>query len=136
MMTLDGALDATEYRNIKAKLEPEIQRLLSKEAGLNSNEDNAEEILEYGLHFLRNFDKLFAVATLEERALILGSTFPEKLIFENGRVRTASPESNISALLNLDKDSSGNKKGSAKIIALPSGQVEVTGIEPVSKHEY
>ena len=135
MMTLDGALDATEYRNIKAKLEPEVQRLLRKQIELNSKEDNVEEILEYGFHFLRNLPKLFAVATLEERSMILGSTFPEKLIFKDGVVRTACPDSAISELIKPGKDFRGNKKGSAKIFALPSGQVEVTGIEPVSKHD-
>lgn len=80
--------------------------------------------------------KLFAgVATLEERAMILGSTFAEKLIFKDGVVRTACPDSAISELIKPGKDFRGNKKGSAKIFALPSGQVEVTGIEPVSKHD-
>jgi site-specific DNA recombinase len=86
MMTLDGALVATEYRNIKAKLEPEVERLIRKQTELNCKEDNIEEVLEYGFHFLRNLPKLFAVATSEEISMILGSTFPEKLIFKDGTV--------------------------------------------------
>jgi hypothetical protein len=31
MMTLDGTLAASEYRNIKAKLEPEMERLIRKQ---------------------------------------------------------------------------------------------------------
>lgn len=58
--------------------------------------------------------------------MVLGSTFPEKLIFLNGEVRTACPDSAISVLINPEQDFRGNKKGSAKIFALPSGQVEVT----------
>lgn len=134
MMTLDGALEASEYRNIKAKLEPEIQRLLRKQQELNTKDDNVEEVLEYGFYFLRNLPKLFTIATLDEKFLILGSTFPEKLVFKNGEVRTACSDTAISVLIKPDKDFSGNKKGSAKIFALPSGQVEVTGVEPVSKH--
>jgi site-specific DNA recombinase len=132
MMTLDGALDPSEYRNIKAKLEPEIERLIRKQMELDSKEDNVEEILEYGFHFLRNLPELFAVATLEEKSMILGSTFPEKLVFQNGTVRTACPDSAISVLIKPRKDFTGNKKGSAKIFALPSGQVEDNGVEPMT----
>jgi hypothetical protein len=110
IMTLDGALDATEHRNIKAKLQPEIERLLRKQLELNSSDDSVEEILEYGFHFLRNLPELFTIATLEEKFRILGSTFPEKLIFLNGEVRTACPDSAISVLIKPDKDFSGNKK--------------------------
>jgi site-specific DNA recombinase len=134
MLTLDGALDASEYRNIKAKLEPEIERLIRKQTDLNSTHDDVQEILKYAFHFLRNLPKRFTVATLEEKFMILGSTFPEKLIFRNGTLRTACPDSAISVLIKPRKDFRGNKKGSAKIFALPSGQVEVTGVEPVSKH--
>jgi hypothetical protein len=45
---------------------------------------------------------MFALAPLEERGMILGSTFSEMLIFENGNVRTAYPNSDISALIKPD----------------------------------
>jgi hypothetical protein len=58
----------------------------------------------------------FTKATLEEKALILGSTFPEKLIFKNGEVRTACPQSGIVGLIKPVKGFSGNKKGNARFL--------------------
>ena len=132
MMTLDGNLDASEYRNIKARLEPEVQRLVRKQSDLESNDDNTSEILSYGFHFLRNLPQLFSEADLNEKFLILGSTFPEKLIFKKGKVRTASSDSDITVLIKRDKPLKQNKKGRAKIFALPSGKVENIGVEPTT----
>ena len=134
MMTLDGALDASEYRNIKAELEPEMSRLIRKQTELNCKDENEEEILEYGFYFLRNLDKLFTVADLEQKHRILGSTFPEKLVFTDGACQTSSPESAVSLLLKPSKNLRENKKGRTKNFVLPSGRVEATGVEPVSKH--
>ena len=133
MMTLDGDLDATEYRNIKAKLEPEVERLIRKQTELNCKEDNVEETLEYGFHFLRNLPKLFAVATLEERSMILGSTFPEKLIFKDGVVQTTCPDSANSELIRPDTGFSGNKKREYKNFCTPfrfgGGDRNRTGVQ-------
>lgn len=44
-LMLDGELDASEYRKIKSKLEPEIERLASKVAQLSKNDNNEERSL-------------------------------------------------------------------------------------------
>jgi hypothetical protein len=125
MMTLDGALDATEYRNIKARLEPEMSRLVRKQAELNCKDENETEMLKYGFYFLRNLDKLFAVADLEEKHRILGSTFPEKIVFMEGVCRTSSPEGAISQVLIASKSLKRNKKNRTKKSVPPSGEMDL-----------
>ncbi|MDQ3846108.1 MAG: hypothetical protein M3342_19195 [Bacteroidota bacterium] len=80
---------------------------------------------------MKDLSKLFAVADLEEKSLIPDSTFPEKLVFEKGRVRTTTGDSSISVLIKPGKDFSRSKKGSPKIFALPFVKVEDNGVEPV-----
>ena len=69
----------------------------------------ANKIIDYGFYYFRNFDKIFLDADLEEKHRILGSTFPEKLVFEN-------------------------KKGQSQNGLTLSSMVELQGIEPWSKH--
>jgi hypothetical protein len=76
---------------------------------------------------LRSLDKLFTVAVLEQKHRILGSTFPEKLVFTDGACRSTSPKSAVSLLLKPGKGLNGNKKDTAKFFAVPSCELETTG---------
>lgn len=62
-------LDASEYRKIKSKLEPEIERLASKVSQLSQNDNNEKEIIDFGFYFLRNMSKLFASADFRQKTL-------------------------------------------------------------------
>jgi len=83
---------------------------------------------------LRNFAKCFPSADLDEKRRILGSTFPERMIFENGKCRTPEKE-NILLLIAAPGAGFGKKRKSGKDESLPlSRQVEPLGVEPRSKH--
>lgn len=131
-LMLDGELDAADYRKIKAKLEPEIEKIAARIAQLSKNENNGREMIEFGFYFLRNMSSLFTSASLEKKRYILGSTFPEKLIYENGTYRTESDENVLILIANTGKDSGGKKKGRRDLFRLPSRKVVSPGIEPGS----
>ena len=132
MLMLDGELDAADYRKIKTKLEPEIERLASKIAQLSKNDNNEKGIIDFGFYFLRNMSKLFTSASLDKKRYILGSTFPEKLIYDNGSYRTASDENVLILIANTGKDLGEKKKGRRDLFRLPSRRVDDTGIEPMT----
>ena len=119
-MMLDGLLDAVEYNNIKARLEPQLNKLMRDIASSEKKDPEANKIIDYGFYCFRNFDKLFLDADLEEKHRILGSTFPEKLVFENKKVRTAKDEDIMSLLLKSDKRFIEIKKGRLKNFSRPS----------------
>lgn len=125
MMILDGALDGTEYKNIKARLEPEMSRLIRKQAELNCKDENETEMLKYGFYFLQNLDKLFDVADLDDKHRILGSTFPEKIVFTEGACHTSSPDIAISQLLIPSKSLRRDKNGRTKKSVPPSGEMDL-----------
>ena len=133
-LMLDGELDAADYRKIKTKLEPEIERLASKIAQFSKNDNNEKGIIEYGFYFLRNMSKLFTSASLDKKRYILGSTFPEKLIYDNGSYRTASDENVLILIANTGKGFQEKKEGRRDLFRLPSRRVEPAGVEPASKH--
>jgi site-specific DNA recombinase len=130
IMMLDGKLDANDYANIKSRLEPEMQKIASRLALLDTKNPEESKIIDYGFYFLRNLDKLFAVADLEKKHRILGSTCPEKLFFENGGVRTATDDGIIPILLSGIISSTKNKEARSKNFDLASCRVGVDGIEP------
>ncbi len=133
-LMLDNQLDPGEYRKIKAKLEPEIERIASKVAGLGSNKTNEKDIIEFGFYFLANIDKLFVGADLETKRHFLGSTFPEKLIYSDGVYRTATEDNVLLLLARSGKGSAKKEEGRRGLFRLPSRRVEPAGVEPASKH--
>ena len=91
-LMLDCQIEAADYRNMKAKIDPEIDRLIRYQ--IKTSEKNPEEmqVIEFGLYYLCNMGKLFTTATLEQKYRMIGSTFPKKLVFEKGQVRTIGEE--------------------------------------------
>ena len=129
-LMLDGALDAGEYRSIKSRLEPEIERLVRKQINLSEKNPEEQEVMEFGFYFLSNMTKLFAEASLEAKHQIIGSMFPEKLVFENKELRT-NPESGVLPLLvNATKDFTLKKGKGSNNFDPSSLLVPRTGIEP------
>jgi hypothetical protein len=70
-------------------------------------------------------------ATPEEKALFLGSTFPEKFHFKEGKVRTNSDNLIIQTLFTPDVDFTKIKNGSETIFSLPSGGACRQIVEPI-----
>ncbi len=131
-LMLDGKLDVAEYQKIKFKLEPEIERLVSKVAALSKGDIDERAIIEFGFHFIKNLDKLFTGADLNQKRYMLGSTFPEKLIYENKTYRTASGDNVLLLIANTGKGSAEKKEGRRDLFRLPSRRVASPGIEPGS----
>lgn len=110
-LVLDGELDTGDYRVMKEKLEQEIKELTAKEMALGGKGKDMREMVEFGFYFLRNIDKLFTAASLERKVKTLSSTFPEKLIFENGECRTKEGANIITLMSAVEKDFGINEEG-------------------------
>ena len=129
-LMLDGDLDGSEYRKIKAKLGTEIEALQRKQIAFSDQESCSDKVVEKGFEFLRNLHKLFTSAGLEGKSYILGSTFPQKIVFENGEGRTNEGD-NIIMLLAKGKNDLWPKKGKAPDSSGALSQVvRPLGLEP------
>jgi site-specific DNA recombinase len=128
---MDAEIDASEYRNFKGKILPVIEQLTREQTKLNEANPEEREIMEFGNYFLNNMVGIASIKDLDAKHQIFGSMLPEKLIFENGELRTNIDGGVLPMLFNTSKGFKENKKGELKNFSSPSCCVPQTGIEPV-----
>jgi hypothetical protein len=124
---LDGQLDASDYRNIKLRIEPEIEKLVRLQGRASETNPEEKEIMEFGMYFLANMPELFAEADLEQKHQFVGSIFPEKLVFTENEVRTNISGGMLELLINTAKGFGGNKEDGIKKFIPSSCLVPRTG---------
>jgi site-specific DNA recombinase len=129
-LMLDGELPAADYREIKNRYDPEIQKLVNKQLSLAQLDDNLAGFISPVIDLLRNLPEYYLNATLNTKQKIIGSIFPEKMIFENKTYRTTTLNEVIALICRTGKGSGGNKKGQAFISENLSKEVIPLGLEP------
>ncbi len=126
-------IDLDDYKRLKASLLKECTDLRVRISELKNTEDGFMEYMHFGVSFLTHLPQYYSTATLEGKQRILGSIFPEKLIFSENTYRTAEPSELITLLTTVDKafGRSANKKTAQKRGL--SCVVALRGIEPPFK---
>jgi site-specific DNA recombinase len=100
---------------------------------LGKGNTNEKALIEFGFDFLSNLDKLFTSADLEGKRRIIGSTFPEKLVYEKSAYRTAANDNVLLLIANTGKGLEEKKERRLDNSNLLSRGVVAPGIEPGSK---
>lgn len=90
-LMLDGELEASEYKEIKASLQPQIEKLERQKVQTADGADDYERFLDKGFNILKNIDKYYESADLQGKQQIIGAIFSEKLIYEENQYRTTEP---------------------------------------------
>jgi site-specific DNA recombinase len=88
LLMLDGQLDAKDYHEIKVKLEDKTRKLEAKLSEMAFISSNLNEQLDFCSQLLPNIAQYYTTADLSVKQQIIGSIFPEKLIFEKNSYRT------------------------------------------------
>ncbi len=129
-LMLDAELTVTEYKDVRNALAPEIDVLERRKVALLTSEDDYQEYLDKGIPMLQNIDKHWLAADLNGKQHIVGSIFPQKLVFEKTTYRTIgeNPVLDLIAATGAGFGTSKNKKGQQN--ADLSTWVPKTGIEP------
>ncbi len=131
-LLLDGTLDSADYKEIKGKLEPEIRALESKINNLSTESNDLDQMLEFGTQFLGNLDQFYITGDLTARQHIIGSMFPEKLIFENKTFRTAQPNPLLQLITTPDAGFEDSKKRKKPKNSALSCCAPPVGLEPTT----
>ncbi|MEO6830930.1 MAG: recombinase family protein [Chitinophagaceae bacterium] len=131
-LMLDGEITAIEYREIKTGLFPKVEGLERKKVSLQSNDEDYQRYIDGGFAVLKNLPKAFRDADLRQKQHLIGSIFPEKLVFEEKSYRTV--EANvILELIALPSKAFGiRKKELASDYAGQPYLVGKTGFEPAT----
>lgn len=132
-MLMENDITPADFKAMKIEAEEQLEPLRVKETQLRtSNVDFADEI-EYSTRLFANLDEYYDTADVEVKHKLLGSMYPEKLVFDGEDFRTAK----YSEVVNLLRRNNGlprrsKKEKHASLDVLSCG-VDPEGFEPSSK---
>lgn len=114
-MLFDGEIEASDYRDAKNRYEPLILKLERRKKELGTLDQNLPEIIHFAEDFFTNLSKYFAEADLTAKRQLIGSVFPEKLVFDEKTFRTIKVLPTIEWMMRRGKDCKElNKKKASK----------------------
>jgi hypothetical protein len=99
------------YYEFKSECESEIARIDAQLIKIASQRDKIDDLLKKAFANLTNLQQLFDNGDLSQKGRIIGSIFPEKLVFGGINYRTAHLNEAAQLIYNMDKAFSENKKG-------------------------
>ena len=127
---LDGEISSGEYKEMRAEIEGKLSELSKEEMKFKEGIENHSSKIDDSLELLQNIDKYYVAKDTPSKQRIVGSIFPEKLIFENNKYRTAKVNSVIALLCRSSKVFGGNENGKNLQIINSSHRVIPFGFEP------
>ena len=132
-MVADQKFDPEDYRELKLDCANKINILEAKLAGTSQAEKSIDGLLEKAVGNLGRLDTLYEEGTVAQKRQIIGSIYPEKLVFDGFQYRTSRLNEAVRLIYTLGAGLGGNenRKGGRKKHL--SSEVVPTGIEPVSK---
>jgi site-specific DNA recombinase len=121
-----------DYNKMKSRFDGVKEELLVKLRQVKSIKRNFERCLESGINLLVNLGKFYNNADIDTKQQLIGSIFPEKLVFVSGKVRTARINEVLRLILLTDKEYRKIKKGQLTTNLWLSPGVEIRGVEPLT----
>ncbi len=110
-LLLSNEIEPSDYRSIKGDYEKRITSLESRLIELSKETNNIEPLLNKAITTLSSLDMLYEKADNKGKREIIGSIYPEKLVFDGFQYRTARMNEAVELIYSLDKGFSQNKNG-------------------------
>jgi site-specific DNA recombinase len=129
-LMLDDKIDAIDFKEAKANLQPQIEKLSRKITEYTAIEEGYKTFVEDGFGVLKNLPDTYARGDLSTKQQIISSIFPEKLIFENNQYRTPKLLRPFERILSIGSHFSTKTKRTEAIFIPQSSQVIPLGFEP------
>lgn len=131
-MLVDNKIDLEDYNKMKSRFDGIKEQLLFKLRQIKSVKGNFEKYLQSGINLLGNLEKYYHTSDVEIKQQLIGSIFPEKLVFVDGKVRTTRINEVLRLILLNDNGNRNMKKGQLTTNLWMSSGVEVRGVEPLT----
>ena len=130
-MFVEGDIDKNDYQITKARYENILQELKSKEKD-SLDKKEIIQLYQKGLSQFEYIDKQYNETDIEGKRMLIGSIFPNKIHFENKKVRTADVNPILNKIASINRACSCIKKwDNSKKLEL-SHSVTSTGFKPVT----
>ena len=109
---LDGEISSEDYKVIRQRYNDEIYALRSQDEILKTpNRGVVEPQIAYAMSFINNIERCLNSVEISVKMDVLGSIFSGKMVFENGKCRTA--EFNPIIALLMGREPIFNEKGAS-----------------------
>ncbi len=129
-LLLSGDLDSSDYKLAKSEIEQQIEVLERRLGTLSHQDKSIDELLNKGISRIANLDIAYEKGSVEEKRNIVGSIFPEKLIFDGHAYRTQRINSALELIGMISSGLEGQKKGTSHCFSDLSLEVIPLGLEP------
>lgn len=131
-MFLSDKIDEEDFKDIKDRYREELVDLEFKLMTFKSDPlVGIEQNIDSALNSLTNIADRYQNADIADKRAIVGSIYPEKLIFENDYFRTARLNSFANRIFLIKRELGQKKSGIQNFKNFKSRLVPRTGIEPV-----
>ena len=125
-------IDPDDYRDMKSQYSSKISTLESQLTRLNNDVDNVQILIKRGVKRVFEIKEALKDGCLSEIRKDVGSIYPEKVVFEGSKVRTARRNDFIQYINLINKKLRKNKNGTKVDFSTLSRQVGRTGFEPAT----
>jgi site-specific DNA recombinase len=128
-LMLDGEINIHDYKQMKFEIDEKIKSINIEMAKSQKVDENGDKI-KFAVSLLSNIDRYYNMADIQVKQKIIGSIFPEKLIFENNKCRTAKINEVVGLICSDSNGFGVGKKRKHTISDMLSCSVVPPGIEP------
>ncbi len=129
---MDGQISHSDYSQMRERCQITLDEIEGDLNRLTRSENGNQELIKKASLALSTLGTLMRNSLSERRLEIFGSIFPENVVFDGERVRTARLNEGLVLCLNADGDSRKLKSRTQPQNLVLSGLVENTGFEPVT----
>lgn len=126
-MHVEETMEADSYKRLKKQILEAMENAQRELQELKTMDTSFEKYCRFGMNILTDLDYYFEEASLEIKRKLLGSIFPGKLTFEDGKYRTDGLNPALAPILQKNKGVEKEKTGNIVISENVSGELPMTG---------
>ena len=126
----DSEIPVSRILNIITRHEQTIENLKEEADSLNKTDKEFGLYLKFGISFLNGLSTYYDTATAKVKKMIIGSIFPEKLIFDGKNYRTVKDNNFMALIFNNNNVLASVEKKKATHLSGLSNMAPSLGLEP------
>ncbi len=133
-LLLSSILDGKEYKIIKTEAEEQLLKLEARLIDATNQRQNSidvESMVEKALSTLSNLDETYQKADVNQKREIIGSIYPEKLVFSENNYRTGKINEVAALIYHINSTLPSKKTGTSDENSSKFRLVPKMGLEPI-----
>lgn len=127
---LDGTINGEDYQRMSSRIKDEIKRHEREVKDLSVAETAIDMHFKYGVSLISKLSQFYNEAPIELKHLLVGSIFPENLVYEDGNYRTVRENAFVSLITSKSNNFKPNRKKKATVFGGLSTGAPPLGLEP------